>query len=168
MKIWFQNHRYKTKKQRADRGLGGGGAGGVAGLDLPPLPSPRRVPIKMLVSDGKPVPQGLPHPQYQHMPPTAYPTPFLDMGACFQGPHVRSLAPTPATSHASYGNASMISQIAFNTSGFHQTPEYSVGHALTPTAASSAAPMHYGQPEEHDLSSSPQFPPAGFGYHAQT
>ncbi|XP_050696921.1 homeobox protein XENK-2-like [Eriocheir sinensis] len=164
VKIWFQNHRYKTKKQRADRGMGGGGGG----LDLAPLASPRRVPIKMLVSDGKPVPQSIPHPQYQHMPPAAYPTPFLDMGACFQGPHVRSLAPTPVTSHASYGNASMMSQLAFNTSGFHQPPEYGVGHALTPSAAPTGPPMHYVQPEEHDLSSSPQFPPTGFGYHAQT
>ncbi|XP_063847857.1 homeobox protein Nkx-2.6-like [Scylla paramamosain] len=65
VKIWFQNHRYKTKKQRADRGVGvamGGGVGG--GMDLTPIPSPRRVPIKMLVSDGKPVSQQ--HSQYQH------------------------------------------------------------------------------------------------------
>jgi len=43
VKIWFQNHRYKLKKARQERGL-----------DLTPLPAPRRVAVPVLVRDGKP------------------------------------------------------------------------------------------------------------------
>ena len=43
VKIWFQNHRYKLKKSRQEKGL-----------DLTPLPSPRRVAVPVLVRDGKP------------------------------------------------------------------------------------------------------------------
>ncbi|KAK2160234.1 hypothetical protein LSH36_137g00018 [Paralvinella palmiformis] len=43
IKIWFQNHRYKLKKARQEKGL-----------DLTPLPAPRRVAVPVLVRDGKP------------------------------------------------------------------------------------------------------------------
>ena len=43
VKIWFQNHRYKLKKSRQEKGL-----------DMTPLPSPRRVAVPVLVRDGKP------------------------------------------------------------------------------------------------------------------
>lgn len=43
VKIWFQNHRYKLKKARQERGQ-----------DLTPLPAPRRVAVPVLVRDGKP------------------------------------------------------------------------------------------------------------------
>ena len=43
VKIWFQNHRYKLKKARQEKGL-----------ELIPLPSPRRVAVPVLVRDGKP------------------------------------------------------------------------------------------------------------------
>lgn len=43
VKIWFQNHRYKTKRARQEKGM-----------DVTPLPSPRRVAIPVLVRDGKP------------------------------------------------------------------------------------------------------------------
>lgn len=43
VKIWFQNHRYKLKRARQEKGL-----------DLNPLPSPRRVAVPVLVRDGKP------------------------------------------------------------------------------------------------------------------
>ncbi|XP_053669672.1 homeobox protein vnd-like [Anopheles nili] len=55
VKIWFQNHRYKTKRAAHEKGAldhhgghgpGGAGAGG--------LPSPRRVAVPVLVRDGKP------------------------------------------------------------------------------------------------------------------
>lgn len=158
VKIWFQNHRYKTKKQRADRGVGVGVGGG--GLDLAPIPSPRRVPIKMLVSDGKPVSQQ--HSQYQHTG-THYSPPLFDMGY-FQSPHVtphvRSLAQSTAPTH----NYSPITQMQFNAPNFHQ--DYGVGHNL-PAAPQSGTPMHYSQAEEHGLSTSPQFQP-GFAYHSQT
>ena len=43
VKIWFQNHRYKLKKSRQEKGL-----------DMTPLPAPRRVAVPVLVRDGKP------------------------------------------------------------------------------------------------------------------
>ncbi|CAH1791100.1 unnamed protein product [Owenia fusiformis] len=43
VKIWFQNHRYKMKRARQEKGL-----------DMNPLPSPRRVAVPVLVRDGKP------------------------------------------------------------------------------------------------------------------
>ena len=43
VKIWFQNHRYKTKRARQEKGM-----------DMNPLPSPRRVAVPVLVRDGKP------------------------------------------------------------------------------------------------------------------
>ncbi|XP_074659732.1 uncharacterized protein LOC141912368 [Tubulanus polymorphus] len=43
VKIWFQNHRYKMKRARQEKGL-----------DMNPMPSPRRVAVPVLVRDGKP------------------------------------------------------------------------------------------------------------------
>ncbi|ELU04267.1 hypothetical protein CAPTEDRAFT_221803 [Capitella teleta] len=43
VKIWFQNHRYKLKKARQEKGM-----------DMTPLPAPRRVAVPVLVRDGKP------------------------------------------------------------------------------------------------------------------
>lgn len=42
VKIWFQNHRYKLKRARQEKGL-----------ELNPLPSPRRVAVPVLIRDGK-------------------------------------------------------------------------------------------------------------------
>ncbi|KAJ8400945.1 hypothetical protein AAFF_G00389020 [Aldrovandia affinis] len=46
VKIWFQNRRYKCKRQRQDKSLE------LAGH--PPPPPPRRVAVPVLVRDGKP------------------------------------------------------------------------------------------------------------------
>ncbi|KAJ8290570.1 hypothetical protein GJAV_G00014690 [Gymnothorax javanicus] len=43
VKIWFQNHRYKMKRARAEKGI-----------EVTHLPSPRRVAVPVLVRDGKP------------------------------------------------------------------------------------------------------------------
>ena len=45
VKIWFQNHRYKCKKQNYDKGSLG---------DSSPLFTPRTVPVPVLVRDGQP------------------------------------------------------------------------------------------------------------------
>lgn len=51
VKIWFQNHRYKTKKQKTD------GSGGELVMESlgHHIASPRRVPVPVLVRDGRPV-----------------------------------------------------------------------------------------------------------------
>lgn len=43
MKIWFQNHRYKTKRNQSQKGM-----------DMNQMQSPRRVSVPVLVRDGKP------------------------------------------------------------------------------------------------------------------
>ncbi|KAG7460624.1 hypothetical protein MATL_G00200750 [Megalops atlanticus] len=43
VKIWFQNHRYKMKRARAEKGM-----------EMVHIPSPRRVAVPVLVRDGKP------------------------------------------------------------------------------------------------------------------
>ena len=48
VKIWFQNHRYKLKRARQEKGL----------AELNPLPSPRRVAVPVLVKDGIPCQRG--------------------------------------------------------------------------------------------------------------
>uniref|UniRef100_A0A1B6DMV9 Homeobox domain-containing protein n=1 Tax=Clastoptera arizonana TaxID=38151 RepID=A0A1B6DMV9_9HEMI len=48
VKIWFQNHRYKTKRAQQEKGLNMDHHGGSS------LPSPRRVAVPVLVRDGKP------------------------------------------------------------------------------------------------------------------
>ena len=60
MKIWFQNHRYKTKKQRTDcnGGVSGIGCGMSVMESLGHMTSPRRVPVPVLVRDGRPVMNG--------------------------------------------------------------------------------------------------------------
>lgn len=62
VKIWFQNHRYKTKRAQHEKGLHEQQSGGH-------LPSPRRVAVPVLVRDGKPCLGGGPKPG-DHLPGT--------------------------------------------------------------------------------------------------
>lgn len=47
VKIWFQNHRYKTKRAQVEKGLHDQQTGNH-------MPSPRRVAVPVLVKDGRP------------------------------------------------------------------------------------------------------------------
>ena len=72
VKIWFQNHRYKMKRQAKDKaaqqqlqqdsGGGGGGAGCQQQQQQAQQQSPRRVAVPVLVKDGKPCQAGAPAP----------------------------------------------------------------------------------------------------------
>ncbi|KAG6441073.1 homeobox protein Nkx-2.2 isoform X1 [Manduca sexta] len=75
VKIWFQNHRYKTKRAVQEKGAHDLNVGG--------LNSPRRVAVPVLVKDGRPCvgkPDGLPplgmalppyHQAMHHQPPVS-------------------------------------------------------------------------------------------------
>lgn len=79
VKIWFQNHRYKTKRAVQEKGAHDLNVGG--------LNSPRRVAVPVLVKDGRPClgkPDGLPalgmalppyHQHMHHQPPVSGPAP---------------------------------------------------------------------------------------------
>nr|XP_042132346.1 homeobox protein Nkx-2.4 [Peromyscus maniculatus bairdii] len=61
VKIWFQNHRYKMKRQAKDKAaqqLQQEGGLGPPPPPPPPPPSPRRVAVPVLVKDGKPCQNG--------------------------------------------------------------------------------------------------------------
>lgn len=69
VKIWFQNHRYKTKRAAHEKGVVDHGNHGNAGLT-----SPRRVAVPVLVRDGKPCLAGSKHPSdiLASMPPNQF------------------------------------------------------------------------------------------------
>ncbi|XP_030750717.1 homeobox protein Nkx-2.2-like isoform X2 [Sitophilus oryzae] len=56
VKIWFQNHRYKTKRAQHEKGM-------HDQQNNNPLPSPRRVAVPVLVKDGRPCLGGASKPQ---------------------------------------------------------------------------------------------------------
>ncbi|XP_039768400.1 homeobox protein Nkx-2.4 [Ornithorhynchus anatinus] len=56
VKIWFQNHRYKMKRQAKDKVTQQLQQDGGAPPPPPQPPSPRRVAVPVLVKDGKPCP----------------------------------------------------------------------------------------------------------------
>ncbi|XP_041280658.1 homeobox protein Nkx-2.6 [Onychostruthus taczanowskii] len=68
VKIWFQNRRYKSKRQRQER----------SPAPAAPALSPRTVPVPVLVRDGKPCPGGCgPFPA-----PWGIPGPFSSSSCC--------------------------------------------------------------------------------------
>lgn len=84
VKIWFQNHRYKTKRAHSEKGSYEHQSHQQQG----PMPSPRRVAVPVLVRDGKPCINGGKQdgvsssapgapPPHMVLPPGVYPHPSL-------------------------------------------------------------------------------------------
>lgn len=83
VKIWFQNHRYKTKRAHSEKGSYEHQQHQQQG----PMPSPRRVAVPVLVRDGKPCIAGAKPGDgvtsvgvgsgHMVLPPGAYPHPSL-------------------------------------------------------------------------------------------
>nr|XP_056706413.1 homeobox protein Nkx-2.3 [Euleptes europaea] len=94
VKIWFQNRRYKCKRQRQDKALElGASTAGAPPPQQPPLP-PRRVAVPVLVRDGKPCLGGS----------TAYSAPYNAAAYSYNGFPNYAYAGSPATAYgAGYG-----------------------------------------------------------------
>ncbi|CAG9761923.1 unnamed protein product [Ceutorhynchus assimilis] len=77
VKIWFQNHRYKTKRAQHEKGM-------HDQQNNNPLPSPRRVAVPVLVRDGKPCLGGPPKSQENLQIPPGHLGPLM---SGHHGPH---------------------------------------------------------------------------------
>ncbi|CAG0902954.1 unnamed protein product [Darwinula stevensoni] len=78
VKIWFQNHRYKTKRSNQEAT---GKHQHHQDLDYhhtsppPPMETPRKVAVPVLVRDGKPCTTTHPPPEHQQQPLPSFPPP---------------------------------------------------------------------------------------------
>lgn len=87
VKIWFQNRRYKCKRQRQDKSL-----------ELSSMP-PRRVAVQMLVRDGRPcLPQNVPGAPYSA---SSYSSPYYPS----LNSHVSSAVPINPMQQNPYANS---------------------------------------------------------------
>ncbi|KAJ6669222.1 hypothetical protein lerEdw1_008031 [Lerista edwardsae] len=132
VKIWFQNRRYKCKRQRQDKALELGGP--TAGAPPPPQqpPPPRRVAVPVLVRDGKPCLGGS----------QAYSSPYNNNAAAYSYNSFPNYAygGSPA---AAYGAGYGCSYPAGSGGGPSVQP--SAGHYMNMGGfASGAQPLHQG------------------------
>ncbi|XP_071594883.1 homeobox protein Nkx-2.4 [Heliangelus exortis] len=101
VKIWFQNHRYKMKRQAKDKAAAqqlhpDGGPG------LCQQPSPRRVAVPVLVKDGKPCPppgSGTPAPGQPPAPAAPAAAAHPHPGSLGQAADLEELSPSPPALH---------------------------------------------------------------------
>ncbi|XP_073860736.1 homeobox protein Nkx-2.4-like [Macaca fascicularis] len=104
VKIWFQNHRYKMKRQAKDKAAQQLQQEGGLGPPPPPPPSPRRVAVPVLVKDGKPCQNGASTPtpgQAGPQPPAPTPAPELE-----------ELSPSPPALHGPGGGLAALDPAA--------------------------------------------------------
>ena len=81
MKIWFQNRRYKCKRQRQDKNL-----------ELSAMPA-RRVAVPVLVKDGRPcLGQAMPPSAYAVAPAPYNVNPFSNYSAAAAAQHAAAAA----------------------------------------------------------------------------
>ncbi|XP_015682749.1 homeobox protein Nkx-2.4 [Protobothrops mucrosquamatus] len=118
VKIWFQNHRYKMKRQAKDKAaqqLQQPPPPEGPGLCQPPAPtqaaSPRRVAVPVLVKDGKPCPNGAGGSAAQHQHPQTQGT---SLG---QAPDLEEMSPSPPSLHGQVGSLAQMDAAAVDYSG---------------------------------------------------
>ncbi|XP_003443083.1 NK2 transcription factor related, locus 9 [Oreochromis niloticus] len=86
VKIWFQNHRYKMKRGRAE--------GALQDVEIPQPPVLRRVVVPILVRDGKPFHTCLlDSEKFGCLPPSSQPVPFPLAYTSLQHPSPVALPP---------------------------------------------------------------------------
>ncbi|CAK6447380.1 unnamed protein product [Pipistrellus nathusii] len=108
VKIWFQNHRYKMKRQAKDKAAQQLQQDGGLAPPPPPPASPRRVAVPVLVKDGKPCPNGAGAPPTpgQAGPQPPAPTPELE-----------ELSPSPPALHGPGGGLAALDAAAGDYGG---------------------------------------------------
>ncbi|RLW07123.1 hypothetical protein DV515_00004284 [Chloebia gouldiae] len=104
VKIWFQNHRYKMKRQAKDKAAAQPLHPDGAGAGLCQQPSPRRVVVPVLVKDGKPCPppgNGTPGPGpvAPAAPAAAAPAAHPHPGSLGQAADLEEMSPSPPALH---------------------------------------------------------------------
>ncbi|XP_074844534.1 homeobox protein Nkx-2.4 [Carettochelys insculpta] len=105
VKIWFQNHRYKMKRQAKDKATQ---QLQQEGSLAPQPPSPRRVAVPVLVKDGKPC-QSAPAAPSQPAPQGASSggLPAASSAVHPPGPDLEEMSPSPPSLHGQVGLAPM-------------------------------------------------------------
>ncbi|GFX57289.1 homeobox protein Nkx-2.2a [Trichonephila clavipes] len=110
VKIWFQNHRYKSKRSRLEKGM-----------DLNHLPSPRRVAVPVLVRDGKPCQPAM-NSLVKHQDTIGLSSPHNDLPSITSITSMTSLAAAGVTNMSNCVSNSCIS--SYNMSMNNVVPTY--------------------------------------------
>ncbi|GFQ73994.1 homeobox protein Nkx-2.2a [Trichonephila clavata] len=112
VKIWFQNHRYKSKRSRLEKGMD---------LNHTHLPSPRRVAVPVLVRDGKPCQPAM-NSLVKHQDTIGLSSPHNDLPSITSITSMTSLAAAGVTNMSNCVSNSCIS--SYNMSMNNVVPTY--------------------------------------------